>query len=54
MNPKMQFPEPNQKVGLYYALTDDGIELTVIDVTHLSFFIVNPPDLPQRIEKAMA
>ena len=35
MSPRI--PERNKKPGLCYALTDDGVELPVIDVTHPSF-----------------
>jgi|WetSurMetagenome_2_1015567.scaffolds.fasta_scaffold00060_15 hypothetical protein len=53
MTPEIRLPENNKKPGVYYALTDDGVELPVIDVTHPSFTVVNPPALPQRIEKAI-
>jgi hypothetical protein len=33
-------PERNKKAGLYYAVTLDGIELPVIDVTHPEFEVV--------------
>jgi hypothetical protein len=35
MQPKI--PEKNKKAGVCYAVTDDGIELPVIDVTHPAF-----------------
>lgn len=53
MNTKMRLPEINKKPGVYYAITDDGIELPVIDVTHPTFSVVNPPDLSQRVDKAI-
>jgi len=34
---KIRVPEKNKKPGLHYAVTDDGIELPVIDVTHTAF-----------------
>lgn len=49
----MRLPEINKKPGVYYTLTDDGVELPIIDVTHPSFAVVNPPDLPQRIDSAI-
>ena len=27
-------PETRKKPGVYYAVTDDGIELPIVDVTH--------------------
>ncbi len=30
-------PEKNKKPGVCYAVTDDGIELPVIDITHPAF-----------------
>jgi hypothetical protein len=30
-------PEPNKKPGVCYAVTDDGLELPVVDVTHAVF-----------------
>lgn len=35
--PKLRVPELRKKPGLVYALTDDGVELPVIDVTHAAF-----------------
>lgn len=32
-------PEPNKKPGLCYAVTDEGLELPVIDVTHPAFIL---------------
>lgn len=37
MNDTPRLPERNKRPGLCYALTDDGIELPVIDVTHPAF-----------------
>jgi hypothetical protein len=53
MSQKVRLPEINKKPGVYYTLTDDGVELPIIDVTHPSFAVVNPPDLPQRIDSAI-
>lgn len=41
MNPKV--PERNKKAGVSYAVTDDGIELPVIDVTHPAFALHPSP-----------
>ena len=35
MLPKI--PEQNKKPGVCYAVTDDGLELPVIDITHPAF-----------------
>jgi hypothetical protein len=32
-------PEPRERGGVFYALTDDGIELPVVDVTHPAFAV---------------
>lgn len=37
MQPRI--PEKNKKAGVCYAITDDGLELPVIDVTHPAFAI---------------
>ena len=29
--------QPDKKAGVFYAVTDDGIELPVIDITHEAF-----------------
>ena len=34
---QLKFPEKNKKAGLCYAVTDDGLELPVIDITHPAF-----------------
>ena len=33
----MKLPEPNKKDGVCYAVTEDGVELPVVDVTHPAF-----------------
>ena len=35
MEPRI--PEKNKRAGLVYAVTDDGLELPVIDITHPAF-----------------
>lgn len=35
----MRIPEKNKKPGLCYAVTDDGVELPVIDITHPAFTV---------------
>lgn len=36
-NPTPRIPEKNKQKGVYYAFTDDGIELPVIDITNPAF-----------------
>jgi hypothetical protein len=33
----IRVPEKNKRAGVYYAVSDDGIELPVIDITHPAF-----------------
>ena len=33
----IRIPEMNKKAGVCYAVTDDGLELPVIDITHPAF-----------------
>ena len=50
----MQTPilEKNKKTGVCYAITDDGIELPVIDVTHPAFAIeLTDSELERLLEK---
>jgi hypothetical protein len=42
--PETRLSERNKRPGVCYALTDDGIELPVIDLTHPAFTV---PDQPQ-------
>ncbi len=45
-------PELNKKPGIYYAVTDDGLELPVIDVTHPAFRIdISQADLDRLYEE---
>ena len=39
-------PELHKKTGIYYALTTDGLELPIVDVTHPAF-AVSPTDAQQ-------
>ncbi len=39
---RTHLPERQKKPGVCYALTDDGVELPVIDVTHPAFFLPKP------------
>jgi len=32
-------PERNKRTGVCYALTDDGLELPVVDITHPAFAV---------------
>ncbi len=44
-------PEPNRQAGVCYALTDAGVELPVIDVTHPAFAVrVEPGELDAAID----
>src|ERR1041384_4020279 len=44
--------EKNKKAGVCYAVTDDDIELPVIDVTHPAFAIqLSQSELDQLLEK---
>jgi hypothetical protein len=38
-SPQVRVPELQRKAGVFYAVSDDGIELPVIDVTHPGFAI---------------
>jgi hypothetical protein len=37
MAPHVRFAERNKRPGVYYAVTDDGLELPILDVTHPAF-----------------
>lgn len=37
MLPQVRFAERNKQPGVYYAVTDDGLELPIVDVTHPAF-----------------
>jgi len=37
MNPEIRIPERDKKPGVCYAVTDEGLELPVVDVTHPAF-----------------
>ena len=47
-HPQSPLPEANKKPGVFYALTKDGAELPVVDITHPSF-TVSLSDSEQRI-----
>jgi hypothetical protein len=47
-DPLPRLPERNRRPGLCYALTDDGVELPVIDVTHPAFSSVPDPAEQER------
>jgi hypothetical protein len=53
VNLRVRLHEINKKPGIHYALTDDGVELPIIDVTHPAFTVVDPPDMDRRIESAL-
>ncbi len=45
-------PEKNKKPGLCYAVSDDGIELPVIDITHPAFALnITPESLSAAIDR---
>jgi hypothetical protein len=47
-------PETNKKPGVCYAVTNDGIELPVIDITHPAFACeVSPQQLSAIVEEAV-
>src|SRR5215471_1933339 len=49
---QIRIPEHEKKVGVCYAVTDDGIELPVIDVTHPAFaFDVSDEKFAQLIDQ---
>ncbi len=52
MEPRI--PEKNKRAGLVYAMTDDGLELPVIDVTHPAFACnVTEPEISAVIDRTM-
>jgi hypothetical protein len=45
-------PEPNKRPGVCYAVTSDGVELPVVDVTHLAFALsVTDSEQKARVEE---
>lgn len=40
----LKIPEKKKKTGICYAVTNDGIELPVIDITHPAFTLEQPSD----------
>ncbi|MBE7556019.1 MAG: hypothetical protein HS126_33610 [Anaerolineales bacterium] len=48
----IKIPEKNKKVGVSYAVADDGIELPVIDITHPAFaFDMSEAELSALIDQ---
>src|SRR5215471_8577044 len=47
-----QRPEPDKKPGLHYALTRDGLELPIVDVTHPAFALAMTPAEQDRLVRA--
>jgi len=47
--PIARLPERNRRPGLHYALTDDGVELPIIDLTHPAF-----ADVPSQSDQERA
>ncbi len=43
----IRIPEKNKKPGVYYAVTQDGVELPIVDITNAVFTPgLRQPDLP--------
>jgi hypothetical protein len=52
---KALIPESDKKPGVCYAVTDDGIEVPVIDVTHAAFRVqLSEQDIAAAVAKALA
>ncbi|MDB4989125.1 MAG: hypothetical protein JWN04_4303 [Myxococcaceae bacterium] len=47
--PTVRMAERNKRPGVQYALTDDGVELPVIDITHPAFLLSLEPALLQAM-----
>jgi len=47
----VRLAEPNKKPGLYYAVTDDGLELPVVDVSHPSFALSLDAEAQQKLSR---
>ncbi|HYK92209.1 MAG TPA: hypothetical protein VE398_25830 [Acidobacteriota bacterium] len=51
---EVRIPERHKRAGVCYAVTDDGIELPVIDMTHPAFaFQVSETELPHLFEESI-
>ena len=51
MNPRIRISEPRKKPGVAYVVSDDGVELPVIDLTHPSFDVA---ELEARLPESTA
>lgn len=50
--PVVRLPEREKREGVRYALTDDGVELPIVDVTHPAFAVaLDPAEQRERVEK---
>ena len=50
--PTPKLPEPNKRPGVCYAVTRDGVELPVVDVTHPAFAIsIRDAEQKAQVEK---
>jgi hypothetical protein len=50
--PVPKLPEPNKRPGVYYAVTRDGVELPVVDVTHPAFALsITDSEQRDQVEK---
>ncbi len=52
---EVRIPEADKRAGVFYAVSDDGIELPVIDITHPAFAVdAGEPALTSAIEETLA
>jgi hypothetical protein len=55
MDVAVRIPEKNKKPGVFYAVTNEGVELPVIDITHPEFAInLSPEEFAARHRKFMS
>jgi hypothetical protein len=48
----IQIPEPNKRPGIHYAVTPDGVELPIVDITHPAFALsITDAEQKARIEE---
>jgi hypothetical protein len=49
VTPELRCPEFNKKEGVCYAVSNDGVELPIVDVTHPAFELCMTPERQQRL-----
>ena len=50
-----RLPEQHKVPGVYYADTNDGIELPIVDITHPAFAVsISDGELRSRIQQFLA